>query len=268
MPWPSGLVVKNGSNALLDHLRRHAGAGIADRQHHVLSRGHLGMRRGVGIVEMRVRRFDGQLAAVRHRIARIDREIEQHVLELVGVHPRLPQPAGQHGLDRDHPRPASGAAGPTCWPPGVRHRAAPDRAAAGARTPAAGASASRRAARRPSPHRSGACSASLPARQAALQQLDVAADHRQVVVEVVRDAAGQPARPPPSSATGAVPPRPSHADAPRPAAAPACRSAAALAHRQQAEREQAQRCGNAEDQMRRHLDRATRAPPSPSDVRP
>ena len=41
------------------------------------------------------------MAAVRHGVARIDGEIEQGILELVGIGESLPQAARQHGLDVD-----------------------------------------------------------------------------------------------------------------------------------------------------------------------
>ena len=76
MPSPTSLVVKNGSNALRDHLRRHARAGVADDDADILPGGDLGIG-GVGLVEKGIRRFDRELAAVGHGVARIDREVEQ-----------------------------------------------------------------------------------------------------------------------------------------------------------------------------------------------
>ena len=52
--------------------------------------------RDVGVVELRVAGLDGELAAVRHGVAGVDREVEQRVLKLVGVAQRRPQAAGQH----------------------------------------------------------------------------------------------------------------------------------------------------------------------------
>ena len=90
-------------------------------------------------------------------------------------------------------------------------------------------------------------------RQPSLQQFDVAADHRQVVVEVVRDAAGEPAHRfhllrlaqrllGHFAAANLVPQPRQRLVLPLP-----------LPHCQKAECEQAQRCRNAEDQMRRHV---------------
>ena len=53
VPLPGSLVVKNGSKMRVEHLRRHAGAGVADLDHHVVAGRHLGVRGGVVAVEVR-----------------------------------------------------------------------------------------------------------------------------------------------------------------------------------------------------------------------
>ena len=99
---PVGLVVKNGSNARSITSRAHAGAGIADREQHILAGGKsVAVGRDIGLVEIGVGGLDRQAAAVGHRVARVDREIEDRVFELVGIDRDLPQSAGEHGLDGD-----------------------------------------------------------------------------------------------------------------------------------------------------------------------
>ena len=83
------------------NLLGHARAGVGDGDHDVLARHDLGLCRGIGLVEIGVGGLDGELAAVRHGVARIDGEIEDADLELVGIGQHPPQPAGQHGLDGD-----------------------------------------------------------------------------------------------------------------------------------------------------------------------
>src|SRR5580692_6400363 len=53
---------------LAHHLWRHAGAGISDGEHYILTRCHLGMCRGVSRIKTRIRSLDSQLATTRHRI--------------------------------------------------------------------------------------------------------------------------------------------------------------------------------------------------------
>ncbi len=81
---------------LLDDLLRHAAAGIRDRNHHILSGRDVVFCR-VSFVDMSVCCLDRQLAAVRHRVTRIDGEVEHRVFELVriGLGPRLTKGRGQ-----------------------------------------------------------------------------------------------------------------------------------------------------------------------------
>ena len=102
MPTPVGLVVKNGSKARSITSLRHARAGIGHRQHDILPVRELAaMLAGVTLVEIGVGGLDREPAALGHGVARVDREIDDGVFELVGIDRRLPQTAGQHGLDRD-----------------------------------------------------------------------------------------------------------------------------------------------------------------------
>ena len=62
---------------------------------------HPGILRRIVAVEMGVGGLDGELAAVGHGVARVDREVEDRVFELVGIGLDPPQAGGEHGLDLD-----------------------------------------------------------------------------------------------------------------------------------------------------------------------
>jgi len=83
----------------LDDILRHACSCVSNGQHHVLPGGDIGHGRDVFVVEHRVRQLHRQPAAVGHRVSRIDREIEDHVLELMDVDQRVPQSARDDRLD-------------------------------------------------------------------------------------------------------------------------------------------------------------------------
>ena len=68
---------------------------------HILPGRDLGLRSGIGLVEIGIGGLDRELAAVRHRVAGVDREVQDRALELVGIGEAAPQAARQHGLDRD-----------------------------------------------------------------------------------------------------------------------------------------------------------------------
>jgi hypothetical protein len=89
----------------LEHLalriRRHAAAGVAQRDQHVVARRDFFICRAVALVEEAVRGFDRQLAAIGHRIARVDRDVENRALELVAIHRDPPEPAREDRLDSD-----------------------------------------------------------------------------------------------------------------------------------------------------------------------
>ena len=55
--------------------------------------GDLGVTRRVGVVELGVAGLDGELAVAVHRVARIDREVQQRVLDLDRVDEGVPQAA-------------------------------------------------------------------------------------------------------------------------------------------------------------------------------
>ena len=91
-PCPAALVVKNRSKISLPDVRAHAGAGVAhgelDEYAQALSPGW-GSDRPPPKPDGRVP--DDQLAAVGHRVAGVDRQVEQHLLQLARVRPRRGQ---------------------------------------------------------------------------------------------------------------------------------------------------------------------------------
>ncbi len=92
---------EKGFEGLLDDLGRHADAGVGHRQQHVLTGRHVGLGARIEFVEHGVAQFQGQLAALGHGIAGIDRQVEHHLLELVRIDHGGPQAAGDHGFDLD-----------------------------------------------------------------------------------------------------------------------------------------------------------------------
>ena len=52
-------------------------------------------------IELYVGCFDGQLPAVGHRVARVDRQVHDHLLELVGIGAHAAELRRQHGHERD-----------------------------------------------------------------------------------------------------------------------------------------------------------------------
>ncbi len=63
----------------------HAHAGVADGEHDVVAGLHRGMEAGVVGVEGDVGGLDGQLPAVRHGIAGVDRQVHDDLLDLSGI---------------------------------------------------------------------------------------------------------------------------------------------------------------------------------------
>ena len=63
----------------------HAGAGIADGQHNILTRQHADVLAGIFAVEFGAGGFDRQTAALRHGVTRIHDQIDQHLFDLSGI---------------------------------------------------------------------------------------------------------------------------------------------------------------------------------------
>ena len=95
-PEPSALAVRFGGVEGLehpsDHLRRHAVSGIGDRQHRVVARYDLGVGPCIGLVEHLVGKLDGEPPATRHRVARVEGQVQHRGLELGGIRHRRPEP--------------------------------------------------------------------------------------------------------------------------------------------------------------------------------
>ena len=70
---------------MFPHLFVHAGAGVADRQHNVGAGPNTDVRARIFTVQLSVRGFDGQVASLRHRIPRIDDQVNQHLFDLAGI---------------------------------------------------------------------------------------------------------------------------------------------------------------------------------------
>ena len=170
----------------------HADAGVAHGQHRVRPGPRAGMLGGVDRVEVDGARLDGERAAVGHRVAGVDDQVQHHLFDLAGVG----LDAGQVGRQLQH---AASTSSPT-------RRCSMSRrpVTTALRSTISGLRICRRltASSRPvsAAARSPACRIWVevaPGRivlgQPAEHQIGHAVDDRQQVVEVVRDAAGEPA---------------------------------------------------------------------------
>ncbi len=79
----------------------HPRAGITDSQHHMPAGRRAGVRGRVSLIELNVGRFNRQLAAPRHGVTRIDRQIHDDLRHLsrVRVDPVDRWPQTGHQLD-------------------------------------------------------------------------------------------------------------------------------------------------------------------------
>ena len=75
--------------------------GIGHRDQHVIPGSDIAVRAGVFLVEDDVAGLDGELAAVRHRVAGVERQIENRIGELAGVDQRARRIAVEHHVDLD-----------------------------------------------------------------------------------------------------------------------------------------------------------------------
>ncbi len=193
---PGALADRLGAEERLErmaqHLGRHAGTGVADRDHHVRPRRDVERVGCVIAAERHVGRLDLEPPAARHRIARVDRKVDQCVFELVAVDARVPCVAGRQEFDLD--------AGP---------ERAPEKLAAILHQPVdIGDRRIDRLAAREGQQPGSQFGASLPGAPYRFQHPDrgvvtahpvesqpaIADDHGQHVVEVVRNAAGELAK--------------------------------------------------------------------------
>ena len=85
----------------------HADAGVADGEHHVRAGTRAWMLGGVSLVEFHVRGLDRQHAAARHRVAGVEREIEDHLFNLARIGAdtveRVRRPRSQVDVFSDEP---------------------------------------------------------------------------------------------------------------------------------------------------------------------
>jgi len=79
----------------------HSDAGVGQRDHHVLARTHAQALGGEALVEMHQGGLNGELAAMGHGVARIDRQVHEHLLEpaRVGLDGVLRGSRNGHQLD-------------------------------------------------------------------------------------------------------------------------------------------------------------------------
>ena len=155
-----------------------------------MARRHIGVARGVVVGERGVAGFDGELAVAVHRVARVDGEIQQRVLDLRRIDQRIPQSAGNHRFHFDAV--AERAAQQIVH---AAHEAAEVHHLRRQRLASAEGEQLRgelrlRATRPASALRTRCSALSLPA-MSFEQQLQIAADDLQQIVEIVRDAAGE-----------------------------------------------------------------------------
>ena len=172
----------------LARLRVHPGPGVRDREDHVLSRREADERRLL-LRQLGVARLDPEAPAHGHRVARVQRQVQQDLLDLAGVRPHRPERRARTDVELDvlgdHP---------------LQHRR--DAVHDGVQVERVRAAA-RRAAEREQlvgerrgtlgglDHLLDAGARGMVSRQQLLRELAVPGDHAQQVVEVVRDPAGQ-----------------------------------------------------------------------------
>jgi hypothetical protein len=95
-----GLGREEGVEGARHHLRGHAHAVVAHGERHVLPHRQVAPARGAR-VDPAVGGFNHQLAALGHGVARVDAQVEQRVLQLPGVGVHVPQPDRGHVLQFD-----------------------------------------------------------------------------------------------------------------------------------------------------------------------
>ncbi len=66
-----------------------------------MARGDFGVGSRVGLIDIGVHRFHGQMPAVGHRVSRIDRKVQDRGLQRIGIRLDLPEPGTPHRLDGD-----------------------------------------------------------------------------------------------------------------------------------------------------------------------
>ena len=144
MPLPTSLVVKNGSKIFSITSGGMPVPVSDDLDHHVVGRRHAAARRAAPPPAAgTLRGADRELAAVRHGVAGIDREVHHHLLELVHVGLDGPQVAAVAEVELDPLAEQALQQHRQVGEPVVEVRAPPGAGSGGARRRAAGARGSR-----------------------------------------------------------------------------------------------------------------------------
>ena len=101
MPLPGSFVVKNGSKSRLFVCASMPSPVSLTAEHHVVPGVQPIVGRRVLLVDVDVRGLDRQLAAVRHRVARVDDQVHEHLLDLARVGLDAAERAAEDGDDLD-----------------------------------------------------------------------------------------------------------------------------------------------------------------------
>ena len=92
---------EKGLKDLFQNVGRNAGARIADSQHHILAGHDIDVAGRICVVQRRVAGFDRELASSTHGVAGIDGQVEQRRFNLHRIHQGVPEAAADHRLDLD-----------------------------------------------------------------------------------------------------------------------------------------------------------------------
>ena len=98
---PASLVVKKGSKMRARVAGVHARAGVAHREHDPAADGHALFLRLGGVGDVHVLGGDGEHAARRHGVARVDGEVDHDLLDLAGVGVHRAEAIGERGAQLD-----------------------------------------------------------------------------------------------------------------------------------------------------------------------
>jgi hypothetical protein len=88
---PDILCRKEGLKGPCDHIPGHAGPRIPHGEHDIITWLDFDILCRVRFIQRHIRRFDGEMTAPGHGIARIDGQIEDRIFDLGGIRDRLPK---------------------------------------------------------------------------------------------------------------------------------------------------------------------------------
>ena len=104
-PQPRALAFLLGREERLEHVGlgffAHPNAGVRDREHHKRSRARGVVVGGVRVVQIHVGRLQGELAPVRHRVAGVHGQVHDYLLELAGIGLDPPRGGCEPRAERD-----------------------------------------------------------------------------------------------------------------------------------------------------------------------